>query len=118
MVDHEDDFGKFSFMFKKNFLTQEEVMALLNCRRLPGCIGAPEVAALMGLNASDIPVLTKAKMLIPLGSPSPNAPKHFAADDIEKATRNRAFMHKATLTLARNYREKNERRKSIKNTND
>ena len=54
--------------------TAQEKFALLNCRRLPGRLNTTETAVLLGVQDHDVPILTAAKLLVPLGKPAANAP--------------------------------------------
>lgn len=51
---------------------------LFNSVRLPARLDMEQTADLLGFQKHDIPVLIKAKLISPLGSPAPNAPKWFA----------------------------------------
>ena len=63
--------------------TVQEAMALLNCRRLPVRLNSSEVALLLGFQEHDISALVAARLLAPLGKPAANAPKYFAAVEVE-----------------------------------
>jgi hypothetical protein len=88
-----------------------DARALLNLRRLPARLNTAETATLLGFQEHDIPTLVAAKMLTPLGKPAPNAPKYFAAVEIEDLTRSRDWLSNATKALAKQWREKNSRQK-------
>ena len=55
---------------------------LLNLRRLPAMLNAPQTAAMLNLSEHDIPVLVRAGLLKPVGKPPPNAMKYFATVQI------------------------------------
>ena len=63
---------------KTKFKEGQRALSLLNCRRLPGRLNTTEAAILLGFQEHDIPALTFAKLLAPLGKPATNAPKYFA----------------------------------------
>ena len=48
-------------------------------KRLPGRLNAEQAASLIGCQPHDIPALVRAKLLRPLGSPTPNAVKYFSS---------------------------------------
>ncbi len=88
-----------------------DVLALLNCRRLPGRLTTGEAAALLGFQEHDIAPLIAAKLLVPLGKPASNAPKYFAAVDVMAFVQDREWLSRATRTLASYWMGKNRRKK-------
>ena len=66
----------------KQISSGQEILALLNCRRLPARLSTGETAVLLGFQEHDIAPLIAAKLLAPLGKPAPNAPKYFATVDV------------------------------------
>lgn len=85
-----------------------------NAQSLPsplavGRIDTDQVARLIGFAASDIAVLSRAGLLKPLGRPSPNAPKYYAAAEILQLAANREWLDKATRATSQHWRERNER---------
>jgi hypothetical protein len=89
----------------------QEELAILNCCRLPGRLNTTETAVLLGFQEHDIAALISAKLLTPLGKPSPNSLKYFAAVDALNAAQDRDWLSQATRTLARHWSEKNGRKK-------
>ena len=85
-------------------------LTILNSRRLPARLDTLETAFLLGFQEHDIAVLVATKLLTPLGKPAPNAPKYFAALDIAAAAEDREWLAKATRTIAKRWREKNNRK--------
>jgi hypothetical protein len=85
-----------------------EALALLNCLHMPARLNTTEAAVLLGFQEHDIPVLVTAKLLSPLGKPAPNAPKYFAAVDVQDCARNREWLDQATKTLAKHWHRKNQ----------
>jgi hypothetical protein len=100
-------------MFTTKQLSKEEVHALLTCCRLPGRLTTGETAALLGFAEHDIPILIARKQLNPLGDPAPNSPKYFAGVVIGKLASDEEWLSKATRSLARYWRQKNTRGKSV-----
>lgn len=80
---------------------------LFTCRHLPARLTTDQTATLLGVRTHDIPVLVAAKILRPLGSPAPNAPKYFAAVAVEEMMGSPEAMEKITKVLARHWQKKN-----------
>ena len=68
----------------KRVSSGHEILALLNCRRLPARLRTGETAVLLGFQEHDIAPLIAANLLAPLGKPAPNAPKYFATVDVSR----------------------------------
>ena len=66
---------------------------LLSLRRLPARLNYFQTAAVLGFSEHDIPVIVRAKLLKPLGKPAPNAPKYFAAHEVEIPTQPRTTFY-------------------------
>ena len=62
---------------QKPELISARAKELLNLRRLPAMLNAPQTAAMLNLSEHDIPVLIRAGLLNPVGKPPPNAMKYF-----------------------------------------
>jgi hypothetical protein len=87
-----------------------EIIALLNCRRLPARLNVTETAVVLGFKEHDICALIAAKLLLPLGKPAPNGPKYFAAVDIVVRADDRQWLCEATRTITKYWARKNEQR--------
>ena len=83
--------------------------SILNMHRLPARLTVLEVALLLGFQEHDIAILIKAKLLKCLGTPAHNAPKYFSATEVENLSRNVDWLNKATKTISKNWRQKNDR---------
>lgn len=92
-----------------NVLLNDELIKFLQCRRLPARLMVPQVAALLGFQRHDIPVLVGRKLLRPLGKPAPTAVKHFAARDIEQLAADSAWLSKATQAISETWQFRNKR---------
>jgi len=90
----------------------QEILSLMNCRRLPARLSTGEASAILGFQEHDIAPLITAKMLNPLGKPAPNAPKYFASVDILAASQDREWLSQATRALAKYWQIRNGRKKS------
>jgi hypothetical protein len=66
----------------------------------------------LGFKDHDIPVLIKARLLLPLGRPAPNAVKYFAASQVEELAANPEWLAKATQTVSGYWDRQNKKRKS------
>jgi hypothetical protein len=94
-------------------LLHDDIAILLRSPRLPGRLNSPQTAALLGFQPHDIPVLVAKKLLRPLGKPVPQAPKYFAAPEIEKLATNPAWLGKAAQAMCDHWKGKNESRKEF-----
>lgn len=91
----------------------QDILSLMNCRRLPARLTTGETSAILGFQEHDIAPLVAAKLLTPLGKPAPNAPKYFATVDIQAAAQDRDWLSQATRTLAKYWQGRNERKKQV-----
>jgi hypothetical protein len=98
------------FNTKKPISGEEEAL-LLDGRRLPARLTSAEVAVVLGFHEHDIAQLVGAKMLIPLGKPAHNSPKHFATVDIIKVAQNREWLSIATRQISRYWQSRNEKKR-------
>lgn len=67
---------------------------------------------LLGFQEHDIAALLAARLLAPLGKPAPNAPKYFAAVDVEACTHDREWLSHSTRAISKYSQEKNQRKSS------
>ena len=79
---------------------------LLTLARLPARLDAQQTALVLGFSGHDIPILIQVKLLKPLGEAPPNAPKYFAACEIEELARSPQWLHRATKALTIHWRRK------------
>ncbi len=79
---------------------------------LPARINAEQTAKLLGFAEHDIPILTSARLLLPLGKPTPSAPKWFCTCEMISLVADRDWLSKATQTLSRHWLTKRQRRMS------
>ncbi len=91
-----------------------EKQLFLSQRFLPLRLDASQAGWLMGFTKADIAILIANKLLAPMGNPSQNATKYFAAAQIEKLRDNIPWLNKANVTLNEHWREKNARKKGAK----
>jgi hypothetical protein len=89
-----------------------ERQQFLNLRRAPARLNAEEAAWLLGFLPHEIPVLMASKLLKPLGTPAANGCKYFSVSELERLKENADWLAKASNTIVRHWREKNQRRSS------
>jgi hypothetical protein len=80
---------------------------LLCLPRLPARLDVSQAAQLLGFNEDDLRTLVAARLLTPLGRPSPNAPKFFAAVQLEQLRTDLHWLGRATEAVHRHWRRKN-----------
>lgn len=80
---------------------------LLTIQRLPARLDVQQAALLLGFAEHDIPVLIKARLLKPLGSPAPNGIKWFSAAELETFARDRAWLDRATKAVQAHWKGRN-----------
>lgn len=67
---------------------------------------------LIGCLPHDIPILTRAGLVKPLGSPAPNAVKYFSAAELLKKLDDDRWSTKITNTLYRHWRDQKKPKKT------
>ncbi|MCI0538724.1 MAG: hypothetical protein L0Z50_26250 [Verrucomicrobiales bacterium] len=78
----------------------------LSLRLLPGRLTLEETAWRLGFNSHDIPILTRAKLLKPLGNPAPNSVKYFSAAEVQTLAADRTWLDRATKAVAVHWKKK------------
>jgi hypothetical protein len=73
----------------------------------PACVDADAAARFLGWPAYFMPLLARAGHLKPLGKPAPNARKWYAMVELERVSRDPAWLDKAIRTVDRLVREAN-----------
>jgi hypothetical protein len=76
---------------------------------LPARLTSEEAGWALGFASHDIPILVKAKLLKPLGSPAPNAPKYFSSVYVEGLAKDIGWLNKATKKVSEHWKSKNEK---------
>ena len=85
---------------------------LLDCRRLPCRLTAEEAAVLIGCYPHDIPILTRAGLMKPLGSPAQNSVKYFSSAELEKKLADDKWSVRVTNSLYRHWQQRKGRKTS------
>src|SRR5689334_13638014 len=99
-----------------NTTNVELLRTYLSARRLPARLDVQVTSLLLGIGEHELPVLVRAKLLKPLGTPMQNAKKHFAAVDVEALARDSNWLHRATNTIYRQWGNQNQKSASRINT--
>jgi hypothetical protein len=74
---------------------------------IPARLNQEETARFLGFAVHDIPVLTAAGLLKPLGRPTPTAVKYFATVELEALRADAHWLSKATEAVMARWRFKN-----------
>jgi len=80
---------------------------------LPARLNVSQTAKLLGFGEHDIPVLTAAKLLDPLGSPAANSPKYFARITVLEHANDLKWLDRATRAVGKYWQYKRARRSDI-----
>jgi hypothetical protein len=76
----------------------------LNLRQLPARLNTEETAWYLGFGTKEIPHLTKARLLKPLGNPSRCATKFFATVRLRRLRDDEPWLNRACATIFANSR--------------
>ena len=88
----------------------EKQNEFLNRQILPARLDVFETAWFLGFKPHDIPVLTAAGLLKPLGNPSCNCAKHYATGMLQQFRRDEKWLGRASEVIRQHWRDKNARR--------
>lgn len=94
-------------MLPNNHRASDKSDDCLSIFRLPARLDTNQTATILGFQPHDVAVLSAARLLQPLGKPSPNSTKYFAACEIEELRTNRDWLDKATRTISKHWQTKN-----------
>ena len=81
---------------------------ILNLARLPARLDGLQTSEFLGIQQHDVATLVRAGLLKPLAHPKPNAPKFFAAVEVEELARDRHWIEKAQRAIQRHWQMKNQ----------
>ena len=79
--------------------------------QLPGRLTAEQVAWVLNCQPHDVPILMAARLLKPLGNPSPYNVKFFAVSELLEQVEDRVWLAKVTNALNQHWQKKNAHRK-------
>lgn len=88
---------------------QQRFLSLLG--QLPARLTAEQAGWVLNCQPHDVPALVNARLLKPLGNPSPNSTKYFATADVLELTKDRAWLVKVTNTISQHWQHQNARKK-------
>ena len=91
-----------------NVLIISKDICILNLRRLPARLTVAQAAAVLGVQDHEIPILVRARLLMPLGNPAQNGQKYFAACQIEQFSADPKWLARATAQLTKYWQDKNQ----------
>jgi hypothetical protein len=80
--------------------------------QLPARLTAEQVAWVLNCQTHDVPVLVSARLLKPLGNPSPYNVKYFAASEVQQQMTDRTWLAKVTNAVNQHWQRKNGTRKN------
>lgn len=92
---------------------QHEFLSLAGV--LPARLSCEQTAWRLNFAEHDIPILTAAGILRPLGRPAPNAPKYYALQDVEELAKNPKLLDKASATIQSHWLKKRQSRGQRRN---
>ncbi|MGA2788594.1 MAG: hypothetical protein ABSF60_13815 [Verrucomicrobiota bacterium] len=84
---------------------QHQFLRLLN--QLPARLTAEQAAWVLNCQPHDVPVLVAARLLKPLGNPSPYNVKFFAASELLEQVQDRSWLAKVTNALNQHWQKRN-----------
>ena len=87
----------------------DEAAQFLNLRRLPARLTLAQTAVRLGISEHDMACLIKTRLLLPLGNPESNAPKFFAARQVEEMAHDPVRLDKMVKAISKHWRAKNQR---------
>jgi hypothetical protein len=90
---------------------QHQFLRLLG--QLPARLTAEQAAWLLNCQPHDVPTLVAARLLKPLGNPSPYNVKFFAASELLEQVQDRAWLAKVTNALNQHWQRRNARKKML-----
>ena len=94
---------------------QHRFLSLLG--QLPVRLTAEQAGWVLNCQAHDIPALVNARLLKPLGNPSQNSAKYFAAADVMELAKDRAWLVKMTNTISQHWQRQNSCKRSLASKN-
>jgi hypothetical protein len=79
--------------------------------QLPARLTAEQAAWVLNCQPHDVPVLVMARLLKPLGNPTPNSVKYFASMEVLELARDRTWLAKVTNAVSQHWKQKNLHKK-------
>jgi hypothetical protein len=92
-----------------------ERQQFLNLRNIPARLNAQETAWYLGFNTTEIPHLTKARLLKPLGNPNRCTTKFYATVRLRRLREDEPWLNRACATIFKFWQKINDQRKKDEN---
>lgn len=92
---------------------QHRFMSLLG--QLPARLTGEQAGWVLNCQPHDIPALIHARLLKPLGNPSPNGTKYFATADLLEVAKDRSWLVKVTTAINTHWQKQNAKNRSAVN---
>jgi hypothetical protein len=89
---------------------QDRFLSLLG--HPPARLTAEQTAWVLNCAPHDIPILVTARLLRPLGNPSPNGIKYFSTAVVLEQAKDPSWLTKITNTVAQHWQKKNARKRN------
>lgn len=93
-------------------MKDEQAQFLRLLGRPPARLSAEQTAWALGCQAHDVPVLVNARLLRPLGNPTPNMVKSFAAVEVLEHAQDPKWLARMTNALSQHWQRKNAAKKT------
>lgn len=88
-------------------MKEEQAQFLRVLGRPPARLTVEQAAWALGCQAHDVPVLVKARLLKPLGNPTPNMVKTFATVEVLEHAQDPKWLAKMTNALSQHWQRRN-----------
>ena len=88
----------------------EQQTEFLSWKVVPARLDATQTAWFLGFEPHEIPILSAASLLKPLGHPPRNGTKFFATEMLEQLRRDEKWLARASDAIASYWRERNARK--------
>src|SRR5471032_2768687 len=96
----------------ENLMREDQQQFLRLLGQLPSRLTAEQAGWVLNCQPHDVPALLAAKLLKPLGNPSPNTIKFFATADLLELMQDRNWLVRVTSTINQHWHNKNARQKN------
>jgi hypothetical protein len=93
-------------------MREEQHQFLRVLGRLPARLTAEQAAWVLNCQPHDVPILVGARLLKPLGNPSPYNVKFFATSELLEQVQDRTWLAKVTNALNQHWQKRNAAKKT------
>jgi hypothetical protein len=94
-------------------MREDQIRFLSLFTQWPARLTAEQTGWVLNCQAHDIPALIHARLLRPLGNPSPNGTKYFATADLLEIAKDRGWLVKMTTAINTHWQKQNARKKQV-----